>query len=481
MNREKEAFIKHICKELQDENVAVFAGAGMSAGVGFVNWSELLRPIAEELGLDVDREHDLVALAQYHCNDNGNNRSQLNQRLIEEFSRDAEETETHRILARLPISTYWTTNYDKLIESSLTKIGKTPDVKYTKEQLAYTKPKRDAIVYKMHGDVEHPNGAVLTKDDYEKYHVKMDHYLSALKGDLISKTFVFIGFSFTDPNIDYILSRVRVAYDQNQRRHYCFMKTVSREEYESEADFQYGARKQELFINDLNRFNVKSILIEDYSEIEELIRLIELNHKKRTVFISGAAHEFKKWGEEKSQAFISQLSSNLIQRGYRVVSGFGLGVGSSVICGALEQVYMKQNSTINDQLLLRPFPQSSQAEPLAALWTKYRNDMIAHAGFTLFLFGNKLQDDSVVLSNGMREEYEISKRKRNITLPVGATEYISRELWLEELEALKESGADSRYLDLFEKLGDEDSEPEEVFSAIMAIIDYCIEKGEFHG
>ncbi|HBD1417394.1 TPA: SIR2 family protein, partial [Escherichia coli] len=192
MNKEKEIFIKHICKELQDENIAIFAGAGMSAGAGFVSWSELLRPIADELELDIDKEHDLVALAQYHCNANGNNRSQLNQRLIEEFSRDAVETETHRILARLPISTYWTTNYDKLIENSLIKAGKIPDVKYTKEQLAITKLKRDAIVYKMHGDIDHANDAVLTKDDYEKYYIKMEQFLSALKGDLISKTFIFI-------------------------------------------------------------------------------------------------------------------------------------------------------------------------------------------------------------------------------------------------------------------------------------------------
>jgi hypothetical protein len=73
MDRDKESFIKHICKELEDKNVAVFAGAGMSVGVGYVNWANLLRPIAEELGLDVEKEHDLVALAQYHCNDNGNN------------------------------------------------------------------------------------------------------------------------------------------------------------------------------------------------------------------------------------------------------------------------------------------------------------------------------------------------------------------------------------------------------------------------
>lgn len=69
----------------------------------------------------------------------------------------------------------------------------------------------------MHGDVEHPSEAIITRDDYESYYIRMEPYLSALAGDLISKTFLFIGFSFTDPNLDYILSRVRTTYKKDQR------------------------------------------------------------------------------------------------------------------------------------------------------------------------------------------------------------------------------------------------------------------------
>ncbi|MGI2910639.1 SIR2 family protein [Vibrio alginolyticus] len=482
MDRDKQAFIKHICKELEDENLAIFAGAGMSAGTGFVNWAELLRPIADELGLDVDKEHDLVALAQYHCNANGNNRSQLNQRLIEEFSRDASETEVHRILARLPIHTFWTTNYDKLIELSLFEAGKNPDVKYTKQQLAFTKPKRNAIVYKMHGDVEHPNDAVLTKDDYEKYHVKMEQYLSSLKGDLISKTFIFIGFSFTDPNLDYILSRVRVAYDKNQRRHYCFIRKIQQDKDETDADFEYRLRKQELFIADLNRFNIKTIMLEDFGEIETLLSLVEVNHKKKSLFISGAAHDYGNLGETESKLFLSSLSGKLVSKGYKVVSGFGLGVGSSVICGALEEIYVKQKQSIAEQLLLRPFPQSSPTKSLPSLWTVYREDMISHAGFTIFVFGNKLTEDGVTLSNGMREEYEISKQKKNIIVPIGATGFMARKLWEEEYQSLKSSNStDARFMELFEEIGDNSKTLDQILKSTLDIIEYCINKGDLHG
>ncbi|OEE71671.1 SIR2 family protein [Vibrio genomosp. F6] len=471
--RIKQSFLQDIGKELAEENVAIFAGAGMSAGSGFVNWAELLRPIADELGLDVDREKDLVALAQYHCNDNEANRSQLNQRLIEEFSREAEETENHRILARLPIRTYWTTNYDRIIELALDKAGKISDVKHTKDHLATTKPKRDAVVYKMHGDVEHPSQAVLTKDDYEKYHVKMEQYLANLKGDLISKTFIFIGFSFTDPNLDYILSRVRVAYEKNQRRHYCFIKNVEKQKDEDDVDFEYRVRKQEYFVKDLARFNIKTILIDDYREITDLLKRLERKFKSKTVFISGAAHEYGNIGEHQALKFVYELSKKLVSKNMRIVSGFGLGVGSSVISGALEQTFKSPKAKLEDKLILRPFPQSTAGEvPLSGLWTKYREDMINYAGIALFLFGNKLDGNEVISSNGMREEFEIAKQNELFLLPIGATGYMSKELWLElNIQIQDDHNISNKMKELYLKLGELEFDSECLIDSIIEILD----------
>ena len=49
--------VKDIIKELEEENVAVFAGAGLSMPAGYVSWGELLKPIAEELGIDIKKEY----------------------------------------------------------------------------------------------------------------------------------------------------------------------------------------------------------------------------------------------------------------------------------------------------------------------------------------------------------------------------------------------------------------------------------------
>jgi hypothetical protein len=433
-----------------------------------------MKPIADELNLDIDKEeHDLISLAQFHCNVNALNRSKLNQRLIDEFSRDVVPSENHRILARLPISTFWTTNYDKLIESSLVESGKRPDVKYRKEQLAYTKPKRDAIVYKMHGDMDHPDQAVLTKDDYESYHVKMDQFLTALAGDLVSKTFLFIGFSFSDPNLDYILSRVRVAYNVNQRRHYCFVRKVKENECADADDFEYKKRKHELFIGDLSRFNIKALLIDEYSQITDILREIENRYKRKNIFVSGAAHEFGNWGENEAHSFIHELSKSLIRAQFKIVSGFGLGVGNAVISGALEEIYMNPGNSKSDQLILRPFPQQVfGAHQKEAVWKRYRDDMCSHAGIALFIFGNKLVDGKVVLSNGMKEEFEIAKSKGMFLLPIGATGYTAKALWEEvknEFNTLY-PGIDPTIKDKFMILGDETKVPGEILDTVLVIL-----------
>ncbi len=134
-----------------------------------------------------------------------------------------------------------------------------------------TRLDRDVSVYKMHGDVDHPADAIISKDDYEAYPLKMSAFVSALRGDLVEKTFLFLGFSFTDPNIDYILSRVRVQYEQHQRHHYCIQKLVSKESAESDNDFKYRQLKQHYFIRDLKRFSVMTLLVDEYAQLTGLL------------------------------------------------------------------------------------------------------------------------------------------------------------------------------------------------------------------
>lgn len=430
MNREVSLFVDKYVKEIKDNNAAIFIGAGFSKSVGYVNWKNLLRSIAEDLGLDVDKEYDLVSLAQYCYNKNGN-RSLINDTIFDEFSKDKDIDENHRIIARLPILTYWTTNYDSLIEDALDEAKRIVDVKYSNKHLSLTKPHRDAIVYKMHGDKSNPDEAILIKDDYEQYYRNHAQFITALSGDLISKTFLFVGFSFSDPNIDYILSRIRIEYGgQNNRQHYAIMRKVKADDYHNRADYEYAQRKHDLFIEDLKRYNIRALLIDEYSEITDILNEISKRLNHNNVFISGSAQEYGDYTTKEALDFIQLLSKRLIAQDFNIISGFGLGVGSSVIIGALQEIYMHKKSANEDRLLLRPFPQGIEdATTREVLWKKYREDMISRAGVSIFLFGNKSNDSKIVLANGMKSELEIAVERHNLIVPVGCTGYVAYEIW----------------------------------------------------
>jgi len=59
-----------------------------------------------------------IRFAQFHVNANAQNRHRLHQALLDALSPDTPPTENHRLLAQLPLTTVWTTNYDRLIETS---------------------------------------------------------------------------------------------------------------------------------------------------------------------------------------------------------------------------------------------------------------------------------------------------------------------------------------------------------------------------
>jgi hypothetical protein len=424
-------FVDTYAKAIKENNAAIFAGAGLSIPAGFVNWKNLLRDIAAELNLDVDKENDLIAIAQFHYNEKGNNRHKLNQLLIEEFTQGTSVTTNHKILATLPIQTYWTTNYDKLIEKAIEEEGKTPDTKITQESLSTNISKRDAVVYKMHGDVSLPDQAILTKDDYEGYNEKRRLYTTVLQGDLVAKTFLFIGFSFDDPNLEYILSRIRILLGQNQSDHYCFFKNINRKDFKTDEEFHYAEIRHRLKIKDLRRYSINALLIDDYSEITGVLSAIQKKVLRSNIFISGAAKKYDPRSEKEALYFVHKLSYKIASLGYKIVSGVGYGIGSAVINGATEYVFSTKYRHLDDALVLRPFPQvvtGSKTKEERNL--EYRKEMIKHAGLALFIFGNK--DDGKggwTLSNGMIEEFEVATKQGVIPIPVGATGYASEELW----------------------------------------------------
>lgn len=467
---ERATFLRNYSNAILDNTAALFVGAGLSRPSGYVDWRELLRGIAEDLKLDIDRETDLVAIAQYHLNKVGT-RSDLNQLLVNEFTKDATLTQNHHLLASLGVDTVWTTNYDDLLEQAYQEAGKKIDVNRTRENLAVTVPGRKVTIYKMHGDKTLPDEAVLTKEDYEAYDTKRSLFSTSLRGDLVDKTFLFLGFSFTDPNIDYILSRIRILLGENQRRHYCIMKSVSKPTSRStkaKEAYDYECNKLQHRIADLKRYSIQVVLIDNYTEITEI--LSELNRRShfREVLISGSAVDFDPLGEDRLRQLCQSLGTRLIRENFNVVSGFGLGIGGSVIQGAMNSLGYNDEG----RLQLRPFPQEPPSGmTLDAYWTQYRKRMISHSGSCVFVSGNKRDaNGDIVDASGVFEEFEIVCEQKKYPIPIGATGHAASKLWMQVRDSLNQFFPGGGVKMHFDLLNQSSKSNEQIVEAVIAIL-----------
>jgi hypothetical protein len=464
-----DTFLDSYQKAIDEGVAAAFVGAGLSVPAGFVDWKELLRDIAKELELDVDEETDLIALAQYHYNQ-ARSRGQINQKLIDEYTKDATPTENHRLLASLPIETVWTTNYDHLLEEAFNNAHKRIDKKETQEHLALTKPKRDVVIYKMHGDVDHPDKAVLTKADYELYDDSRNLFSAQLRGDLLSKTMLFLGYGFNDPNVHYILARIRSLIGDNVRQHYWITRDAMKNPKATARDKKLQRHR----IEDLKSYGIRTILVDDYGDITNLLHHLNKRVHRKNVFVSGSAYDYSPVGQDRALSLLRRLGTALIDAGFNLVSGMGLGVGDAVAMGAIEAVYRKDHGHLDERTMLRPFPQMEPDKAKReAIWKRYREEMLGRSGSIIVVFGNKNDGQGKAIpANGVLEELLIAREHGVYPIPIGLTGYVAHDVSRDVLAKLEDiyGSLAAGVRPHLEVLSESHSNDEAIIGAVIAIL-----------
>jgi hypothetical protein len=466
-------FIREYSRALDDGDAALFAGAGLSVGAELADWRGLLQGVAEGLGLDVHEETDLLALAQYEHN-NAGTRHRLNTAIIGEFKQRGSLSANHKWIAQLPIEVVWTTNYDTLLEQAFAKVDKRVDMKFAPKQLTVRLRNADVTVYKMHGDVSDPDNAVLTKEDYDLYDVRRTAFTEMLRTDLTRYCFLFLGFSFTDPNIEHVLSRLRRMLDGAQRIHYCIMRRPQKPADPTKAEKH--ARDLARFrhrIADLKRFGIQTVAIDDFNEVESTLRTLVHRASTRNVMVSGSAHDFSPLGKDRLESLARRIGLELVLRGYNLVSGYGLGIGGACILGANEAAYFHKNVNAGQRLQLRLFPQDlPPTVNRSELYTRIRKEMVEQSGAAIFLAGNKLDAASgrTVVADGVMQEFEMAKVESKIIIPVPCTGYAAEEIWKQMEPNLAAHFPQADVRAEFQVLGDQNITEDQLIKAIFDIL-----------
>lgn len=457
--KEQKDFIIDYAKCLQGGCASVFIGAGLSRKSGYVGWSDLLKKFATKIGLKIKKEQgDLISLAQYYVNSKPS-ADGLKQYICKVFAKDKKKNinQNHILLSSLPLASYWTTNYDTLIEQAL----ENRDLKYNKiiedKDLRKNENVNPIWLYKMHGDVQDYKSIVITKQDYENYYDKYEMLIAKLKSEICTKTFLFLGYSISDPNIMHILARARKVFDKKEgRQHYAIMERPKAilDDGRKNINYKYEIIKQQHQIADLAEYGIKVILVDDYSEIADILKAISRIVYKKNILICGAFEEESNCSGE-IRRFTENLASWLITRKYKIFTGYGKNLGQHIVNGAFKGCQLRVQDDIflktipdvisinqrfvnnfNSNVFIFPFPydKSMDEEQRELLYQRLRENMIACTQITIIICGEKYGNgkdfsDGLINSQGVMKEYEISDVHGNYIIPLALTGGVASEIW----------------------------------------------------
>ncbi len=467
MSIAKSLFIKKYTEAIIRDEAAVFAGAGYSREAGFCDWKGLLKDIAEDIELDINKETDYISLAQYYENANGYNT--LCNTVLDNFSKYRNNYILARSVESLPIKTYWTTNYDHFIEDTLRNdFKKLVDVKKTAENLTCNLRNRDATVYKFHGDIDDLSSLVITKSDYEAFEREHAQFINALNGDLINKTFVFIGYSFNDPDLLNILKSIRLTFDKNKRTHYAIFKKVQKKDFKKIQEYEYAKIKQELKITDLKRYGIESVEIDDYEEITRIFNSIKKKYLLNNIYIAGSCRKLpENWAQKDADILLYKLGYELAKNNYRICTGCIEGVGPQIENGVLNAV-VDNNLNLNNSLDIKRLPlingkldhMNDESKEIM------RNDIYSKNGVTIFLFGNQYYDGINQPSKGVMRDYYRAKEQGMYLIPVASTGGAASEILTDIEKDIKNYPYLKKHIDILKY----NTEPQVLIQTIFDIL-----------
>lgn len=263
-------------------NGALFVGAGLSVGAGLPTWLQLLKPLQAKA--NVPDHHDFPLIAEYLANDKKNvGREAMCEHILDMIAKSATPTPGHQLLTQVPLKEIWTTNYDELIEQAC---DASTFVAVTDDDIRTIGTNRRTII-KMHGSVTTKGGGaawaeppVITRSDYEQYEFRRPRTWALLRAAYVSKTFLFLGFSFTDPNIEILLRLARQHSTSVTDRHLTVLKRPTTDPDRTLHDLR---------VKDLEASGVKVCEIDNFDELQHIIQALVRRTRPLRLFLSGSA------------------------------------------------------------------------------------------------------------------------------------------------------------------------------------------------
>ena len=216
MDNQQIANLLNIQRASRENRLVIFVGAGVSMNSSVPSWNQLTNRMKAELPNEFSEETDALKIAQIYKDSRGHKEYMDKVKDILLYNKAVSNPLHKSILALNPCHII-TTNYDDLIEQEL-----------SKEFLQYHIIREDKDIpqmacpntlVKMHGDYVTDN-IVLTEDDYYNYKENFPLTRAFVQSLFASKLILFVGFSFADLNLKFILNELKNILSDKMQRPY---------------------------------------------------------------------------------------------------------------------------------------------------------------------------------------------------------------------------------------------------------------------
>ncbi|CAO3355349.1 SIR2 family protein [Azospirillum palustre] len=226
-----------LVQDIAARRSVLFLGAGVSRNAANVDglhpreWVEYLKHLASKIADDLHRaevvqcinDADLLTaceLARRYLSPHV-----FKTEMLKEFSGNAyKPAKIHDDLSLVDSRLVMTTNFDKLYENRANQLqDNTVIVKnYYDKDVADVFRRQDRVVLKVHGTVDAPDSAIFTRSQYALARRDYAHFYQMLRGLFVTHTFVFLGASMRDPDMQLLLEDHAYRFE-GARPHYMVM------------------------------------------------------------------------------------------------------------------------------------------------------------------------------------------------------------------------------------------------------------------
>lgn len=308
-------------------------------------------------------------------------------------------------------------------------------------------------IYKLNGDINNLKNIVITQSDLEDYMEKHKILLTFLKKELVSNTFLFLGYSFKDTLALSCLSEINQCLGNSCNYHYAIIPKDN-----DDPCF-------EMFIEDLEkRYHVKTLVVDTYNDISLVLEKLNYNVCRKKVFVSGAFDSISSTEEQFAIKLCNSLVFRILDEKFRIISGMGYRLGNFIGGYGLDYLAQKNKTyDIERYLLMRPMPVHTTEKERVI----YRTELIQQANTSLFMFGQSAHNSNNHFSEGVWAEYQISKNLHKYIIPIGASGYESKLIW----EDVKKNITQYPYLESYiDYLNTKENNAEKISKIIITIL-----------